>query len=219
MRKLITIVEAKSTQPRVRKSAYEVSVDLTSAASKIFSRPIDIDFLTTWGDSLKAHVIEAKRRYDEMDAEDRTHPFDAFEMAMDELPQIYKYGASNSFNLVPAAVKEETLAYQKHQGANLDDAAGYESDFNFIESSDWLDAMSLQTHTANKLKFARIDSIDDIAQIAEILNNFCDDWKNTYRTDQGQEATLVEEMTLGLQNIIPLLMFAVKLAVAKDRAA
>jgi hypothetical protein len=219
MRKLITIVEARAPKPVQQKSAAEVFELLKTTASKLTGSEIDIQFLSTWSDNLRAKIIEEKRKEEENYAHDlkfdpdlRPTAFDVNVVAMEELPDIFKYGSANSFSNVSRAIDQEILDYQKAQGARLDDEAGFASDFHFIESSDWLEAMELQRHAANKIKFSRVGSLNDIAAIAETLNDFCDGWKDLYRTEQGWEATLVEEMTLGLQNVIPLLMFAVKTA-------
>lgn len=219
MRKLITIVEARAPKPVQQKSAEEVFALLKATAGKIMGPEIDIQFLSSWSDNLRAKIIEEKRKQEENYAHDlkfdpnlRPDVFDVSETAMEELPDIFKYGVGNSFANVSRAIDQEILDYQKAQGAKLDDEAGFQSDFHFVESSDWLEAMELQRHAANKIKFAQAKSMNDIAAIAETLNDFCDGWKNLYRTEQGWEASLVEEMTLGLQNVVPLLMFAVKTA-------
>lgn len=208
MRNLIDLIEGKKA-PKVAPTVVDVAElrEKISAVSIKLARSLSLSWDRSWADAALSKIKEMKARHDASnereEPEDRV-PFDASEEMIEVVNKIWLMGSRSTFTMVRAEISELEHEYQKRKGDAMDQEAGFESDFHFVESSDWLEAMTAQKDFAKTIDATPIESLADVERMIPLMDIFADVWTNYHSMEE--EPIVADELAVGLSRLLPLLM-------------
>jgi hypothetical protein len=211
MRQFINIL---AEAPRRAKAANPVDFAALLQQAQITSRklagpPFALKWEQSWAEALVQKLRQDRQTHSQ--DPDNTDVYDFTWNMWDFAERLYQH--DQPFWRVGKEVEYLENEYQQRKGAAMDDAAGYESDSHFVESSLYLTGMTAQKRLAEMLRALTI-SPHALAPALTAMDGFVEQWGETMfgggETDESPE--LCESLHDGLRKLLPFLVTILKIA-------
>ena len=215
MREIINIVNEAG---RRRKTPIAPPQDLNSIYAQVNAVAVSLSrnpFDIRWDRSLVDTVVRRlrdMRKAHEQDIADEIEqrgvttmsPFDPKEHVVDFANVNFRKSAT--FFRVKSEIRHYHDEYQDWHAERNKERGG--SPDNYIESSDWLQAMDAQSEAAEAMELMTF-APEDIKKVVASLETFVERFDINV-ADQGHAPVLAEDMRSNLARIIPLMMFVLR---------
>lgn len=205
------LTEARKPAPPAPVDLPALLARITALATRLAHHPFDFDWDFHYGNVVKMRVEQVVKSHNRYADDEDFQPLDERDLWIENLPVVYGNLALMTFGTVKTDVSHMEREYQARHAERMADEAGHSDPMHYVESSDWLSAMTLQARTADALSLMTMRNAREIEAVVAMLEAFATDWTAARQTDD--EPILTEGMTAGLSAIIPLMAIVVKKSV------